>query len=210
MQFADPRARGAAYLILRHLYDGDIIEWPIPNDHPMRPIFAQLEAEGYVARWDRVWPLHDRYRLTEKGIATIEQVYRPAGAAAFFDDIRRRNLPPHERRAFLLQYGCDPMLWPLLHDPSTHWSTFGQSGARWHHYFWEDQMPPRRRRRPPGMKPGKMGGGGGGRGVRVRHVHHDHHHHLYQQPHHPHVHDLDREADVPGPTAPIAGDYDVS
>jgi len=205
MQFADPRARGAAYLILRHLYDGDIIEWPIPDDHPMRPIFAQLEAEGYVARWDRVWPLHDRYRLTEKGIATIEQVYRPAGAQAFFDDIRRRNMPPPQRRAFLQQQGLDAGLWPLLHDPSTHWSTFGQTGARWHHFFWEDQMPPRRRRRD---RPMKMGGGGGGRGPRVHHVVH---HVVHHRPiHHPHVHDLDREADVGGPIAPVTGDYDVS
>ena len=84
MQFADPRATATAYLILRHLYDGDIIEWPIPDDHPLREIFMQLEAQGYVARWDRVWPLHDRYRLTEKGISSIEAVYRPAGADAFF------------------------------------------------------------------------------------------------------------------------------
>jgi len=214
MQFADPRARGAAFLILRHLYDGDIIEWPIADDHPMRPIFAQLEAEGYVARWDRVWPLHDRYRLTEKGIATIEGVYRPAGAAAFFEDIRRRNMPPPQRRAFLQSQGLDPNLWPLLHDPSVHWTTFGQGGARGHHFFWEDQMPPRRRRRPaPGMN---VGGGGGGRGMRgggggVRH-HVVHHvvHHQHHQPHHPHVHDLDREAETGSPIAPTTGDYDVS
>jgi len=68
MPFADPRAAATAYLILRHLYDGDIIDWPSPDDHPLREVFAQLEAQGYVARWDRVWPLHDRYRLlTEKG-----------------------------------------------------------------------------------------------------------------------------------------------
>jgi hypothetical protein len=208
MQFADPRARGAAYLILRHLYDGDIIEWPIPDDHPMRPIFAQLEAEGYVARWDRVWPLHDRYRLTEKGIATIEAVYRPAGAPAFFDDIRRRNLPPVERRNMLLAQRLDPNLWPLLHDPSVHWTTFGTTGARWHQYFWEDQAPPRRRRRQPQMK---MGGGGGG--VRGGRVHHVVHHVVHHRPprHHPHVHDLDREADAAAPPiAPAAGDYDVS
>ena len=45
MQFADPRSTATAYLILRHLYDGDIIEWPIPDDHPQREIFAQLDVQ---------------------------------------------------------------------------------------------------------------------------------------------------------------------
>src|SRR5262249_44839569 len=115
MQFADAQSSSIAYLILRHLYDGDVIEWPIAEDHPQQPIFAALESHRYTARWDRVWPLHDRYRLTEKGIAMIEAVYRPAGAEAFFDDLRRRNLGPPERRAFLKSRGCDPTLWPLLH-----------------------------------------------------------------------------------------------
>ena len=201
MQFADPRATATAYLILRHLYDGDIIEWPIPDDHPQREIFAQLEAQGYVARWDRVWPLHDRYRLTERGISAIESVYRPAGAEAFFEDLRRRNLSPQDRRTFLQRHGLNPALWPLLHDPSTHWSTFHEVGARYHSYVWEDMQPPKR------VRPTKQkGGGGGGRPV---HPHH-HHDHDYDHRRAAHLLDLDREANDPGHTAPGTFDYDVS
>ena len=201
MQFADPRSTATAYLILRHLYDGDIIEWPIPDDHPQREIFAQLEAQGYVARWDRVWPLHDRYRLTERGISAIESVYRPAGAEAFFEDLRRRNLSPHDRRTFLQQHGLNPALWPLLHDPSTHWSTFHEVGARYHSYVWEDMQPPKR------VRPTKQKAGGGG----GRPVHHNHHHdHDYDHRRAAHLLDLDREANDPGHTAPGTFDYDVS
>ncbi|MBN9159421.1 MAG: hypothetical protein BGO98_38825 [Myxococcales bacterium 68-20] len=202
MQFADPRSTATAYLILRHLYDGDIIEWPIPDDHPQREIFAQLEAQGYVARWDRVWPLHDRYRLTERGIAAIESVYRPAGAEAFFEDLRRRNLSPQDRRMFLQQHGLNPALWPLLHDPSTHWSTFHEVGARYHSYVWEDMQPPKR------VRPTKLKRGGGG-GARPVH-HHHHHDHDYDQRRAAHLLDLDREANDPGHTAPGTFDYDVS
>jgi len=202
MQFADPRATATAYLILRHLYDGDIIEWPIADDVPEREVFAQLEAQGYVARWDRVWPLHDRYRLTERGIAAIEAVYRPAGAEAFFEDLRRRNLSPHDRRMFLKAQGLEPALWPLLHDPSTHWSTFSRLGARWHAYVWEEQQPPKRKR-PSKARP-QAGKGGAGRGVHHRHD---------EAPGHPivpYVVDLDREAHDAGHLAPSAHDYDVS
>ena len=209
MQFADPQATSTAYLILRHLYDGDIIEWPIADDHPQRAIFAGLEAQGYVARWDRVWPLHDRYRLTERGIAAIEAVYRPAGADAFFEDMRRQNLSPVDRRSWLQRLQLDPMLWPLLHDPSTHWSTYGTVPARYLSYVWEDQQPVRRRRPPPGP----AGRSGGVRGpVVIQNVHHHHHH---GRPHHdphlvPHLVDLDREAVDPAGIAPAGGDYDVS
>lgn len=204
MQFADPQATSIAYLILRHLYDGDIIEWPVPDDHPQREIFAGLEAQGYVARWDRVWPLSDRYRLTEKGIALIESVYRPAGAEAFMDDVRRQNLSPNDRRAYLASRRLDPVLWPLLHDPSVHWSTFGTTGSRYQAYIWEDQRPPKRRRPPPGQKPVKMGGGG-----RVAVVHHHHHHHHHGHRRDPHLVDLDREVDDAA-VAPVRPDYDVS
>ena len=130
MLIAEPQANAAAYLILRHLYDGDVIDWPIDDDHPLRMIFIALEEQGFVARWDRVWPLHDRFRLTERGIAAIEAVYQPAGAEAFFEELRRANLnPPSARRSYLQSRGLDPMLWPLLHDPSTHWSTFATVGA---------------------------------------------------------------------------------
>jgi hypothetical protein len=207
MQFADPQSVSTAYLILRHLYDGDIIEWPVPQDHPQCGIFAGLEQQGYVARWDRVWPLSDRYRLTEKGIATIEAVYRPAGSESFWDDLRRRNLPPADRRAYLQSQRLDPFLWPLLHDPSTHWSTFGSMGGRYTSYIWEDQRPPRllRSHRRKMMK----GGGGGGivRGPRV--VHHVVHHHHDPRPIH-HVDLDDRAGQDPGAIAPDRPDYDVS
>lgn len=146
MQFEDAQDLPAAYLILRHLYDGDVIEWPIAGDHPLHHVFGALEAQGYIARWDRVWPLHDRYRLTDKGIATIEGVYRPAGAEAIYHDIRNRNLAAAQRRAYLAQQGYDPVLWPLLHDPTTHWDMFHRDRGRYYDWFWEDQLPYRHRR----------------------------------------------------------------
>jgi hypothetical protein len=204
MQFADAQSTSTAYLILRHLYDGDIIEWPIADDHPQREIFAGLEAQGYVARWDRVWPLHDRYRLTEKGIATIEAVYRPAGAEAFFDELRGQNLNPEGRRAYLQSRQLDPILWPLLHDPSTHWSTYANVGARYQQYVWEDTRPARRRRPPANQKQSVQ------KVVQVRNVHHHHHHVQVRHPHRdPHLVDLDREVD-PAAALPTGTDYDVS
>ncbi len=205
MQLPDAQSVSIAYLVLRHLYDGDVIEWPLDDDHPQRPIFAALEVQGYVARWDRIWPLHDRYRLTERGIAAIEAVYRPAGAEAFFDDLRKRNLSPPNRRAHLQARQLDPTLWPLLHDPSTHWSTFLTTPARYLGYVWEDSRPPKRTRPPPVARGGGGVRGGGGRGVVV------HHHHHHQHGHHrdPNLVDLDREVDdVPGAVQP--SDYDVS
>lgn len=195
MQFADPQATSTAYLVLRHLYDGDVIEWPIADDHPQREIFAGLEAQGYVARWDRVWPLHDRYRLTEQGIAAIEAVYRPAGADAFFGELRQQNLSPNDRRAWLEQRGCSPVLWPLLHDPSTHWSTYATHGAPYQQYVWEDSRPARRKRPPAG----KQILGGNVRPVQV--VHHQRHHHNV---------DLDSEAEGIAGIGPATTDYDVS
>ncbi len=203
MQFADPSAGATAYLILRHLYDGDVIEWPIADDHPLRGVFAQLEAEGYVARWDRVWPLHDRYRLTEKGIATIEAVYRPAGSEAFFDELRRANLNPAGRRGYLQTRGFDPNLWPLLHDPSTHWSTYQQTGARYHAYVWEDHRPARPRR-----PPANAGKGQGGVSRVIHHHHDDDYFRRNQQV--PYLVDLDRPNDNEPLASPATPDYDVS
>lgn len=142
MQFGDPQDQSTAYLILRHLYDGEVIEWPIGDDHPLRHVFAALEVQGYVARWDRMWPLRDRYRLTELGIATIEAVYRPAGAQDFYADLRQRNLNAVDRRAYLQRHGFDPVLWPLLHDPSTHWDRYRDEGGGYYDWFWEDVAPP--------------------------------------------------------------------
>jgi hypothetical protein len=203
MQFADPHATSTAFLILRHLYDGDIIEWPIADDHPQREVFVGLESQGYVARWDRIWPLQDRYRLTEKGIAAIEAVYRPAGADTFFEELRRQNLHPDQRRAYLVSRQLDPVLWPLLHDPSTHWSTYRTMPSRYQSYVWEDQMPARRRRQRANVKPT------GPRAGAARVVHHVHHEPIHRSRHH-HLVDLDREAEDTGGLAPAASDYDVS
>jgi len=146
MPLTDPSSRAVGYLVLRHLYDGDVIEWPIEDDHPLCHVFAELEAQGLIARWDRIWPLQDRYRLTENGIAAIEAVYRPEGAEAFYNELRQRNLNPQDRRAFIASRGLDPILWPVLHDPWTHWSTFQELGAPYYTYVWEDQKPLRRTR----------------------------------------------------------------
>jgi hypothetical protein len=147
VQLADPQAQSVAYLILRDLYNGDVIDWPIADDHPLHGVFAALEEQKLIARWDRMWPRRDRYRLTEAGIATLEAVYRPDGAEQVFDELRRQGLAPEARRAHLAARGLDPTVWPLLHDPSTHWETFRTDGGRWLAYVWEDQRPPRRTRR---------------------------------------------------------------
>ena len=217
MPFSNPRSAATSYLILRHLYDGDIIEWPIADDHPLRSIFEALEAQGLVARWDRIWPLSDRYRLTERGIAAIEAVYRPSGAEAFFAEVRARNLPPAERRAFVASRGLDPVVWPLLHDPHTHWSNVGEFQGQYYGYLWEDQRPPGRRKPTPPQKPKpapkpkpqksvQRGGGG----VRMPRVGHHHHHHRHGPHHDPTIVDLDDEAADPSYVAPVPGDYDVS
>jgi hypothetical protein len=191
MLFADPRANAIGYLILRHLYDGDVIDWPVPDEHPQRDVFATLEASGFIARWDRTWPLHDRYRLTEQGIAAIEAVYRPAGADAFFADLRRRDLPPAERRAFLQAHGLDPALWPVLHDPSAHWSTLDTIAAPYQAYVWEDSRPMKRRRRDGAKGPSRSGPAHPRRPVGPKLV------------------DLDREP-LPELVGPYTPDYDVS
>lgn len=197
MQFADPKQRANAYLILRHLYDGDVIEWPVEDDHALKPVFDALEQQGYVARWDRVWPLHDRYRLTEQGIAAIEAVYKPAGADQTWNELRGRNLPPEQRRTYLVDHGYDPYLWPVIHDPSTSWDTYYDEPSFYSSYIWEDNQ-----------------------GYRHRHHHHHHHHHTPEPVVEdvpvataPYVMDLDREASAAadaGVAAPLTSDYDVS
>lgn len=207
MQFEDPQERSNAYLILRHLYDGDVIEWPIADDHPLRHIFVALETQGYLARWDRMWPLHDRYRLTDKGIATIEAAYRPAGAEAIYNDVRSRNLTAAQRRAYLQQQGYDPMLWPLLHDPSTHWDMYRRDRGRYHDWFWDDQGS--YEYRPDDGSPGYL---------RDPNLDDPADSQPPQPPQSavPYVVDLDREANASGTAAAVAGaeaalaDHDVS
>ncbi|HEX4422506.1 MAG TPA: hypothetical protein VH165_31545 [Kofleriaceae bacterium] len=194
MQFEDPQEQSTAYLILRHIYDGDVIEWPIADDHPLRHIFVAMEQQGYVARWDRVWPLHDRYRLTDKGIAAIEAVYKPGEAEAVMNDLRSQNLGPVQRRAYLSSRGYNPGLWPLLHDPSSSWDNYGYGygHSRYHDWFWEDQQPYRYRR---------SGAYTPDADVPDLQVPDD------PQPQQTSVVDLDREAQS---SAPASGDYDVS
>jgi len=135
----DDRIR--ALLILRQLHDGDVIDYPIPDDSPWKRFFEELVSQGLIARWDRVWPLHDRYRLTEPGVATIGKLYRPAEAESVFADLRRRDLAPEARPSFLRNLGHDPLLWPALHDPHTHWMTWGEERGPYSRYVWA---------RPPG------------------------------------------------------------
>ena len=194
MQFAAPEDRAQAYLILRHLYDGDVIEWPIADDHPLRAIFESLEQQGEIARWDRTWPRHDRYRLTERGIATIEAVYRPAGADAIWNTLRTRNLPPRQRRSYLEDQGYDPLIWALLHDPSTHWDAYRTDHSRYVDYLWEND---RRRSREEADEADRV---------------------AVLDPHAPkkvvapYVVDLDTEAQTDGDGGPLLerNDYDVS
>lgn len=141
MPFSNAQNAAVSFLVLRHLYDGDVIEWPLDQGHPLRALFTLLETQGYVARWDRMWPLADRYRLSEKGIKLIESAYRPKDAEALFQQIKARNLVPEQRRAFLGSMQLDPWVWPLLHDPYTHWSTWIEVHGAWHDYIWEDLLP---------------------------------------------------------------------
>ena len=206
MALTDPASRAVGYLILRHLYDGDIIEWPIPDDHPQRPVFEDLEEQGFIARWDRVWPLHDRYRLTERGIAALEAVYRPNGAGDFYNELRQRALSPPDRRAYIASRGLDPFLWPLLHDPWTHWSTFTDQGASYSTYVWEDQRPPRRTRHQRNMaQPLHLGHSEVDRDDLERDPLYEGNDLLPVA-----LVDLDNEADDFGHHAPEHGDYDVS
>lgn len=159
MQFADPQELSTAYLILRDLYNGEVIDWPIADDHPLHRVFTTLEGQRLIARWDRMWPRRDRYRLTEAGIAAIEAAYRPEGAEQVFEELRGQELAPQDRRAYLAARGLDPTVWPLLHDPSTHWETYRTDGGRWLNYVWEDQRPAKRKRRPaPAAQTGAQAG----------------------------------------------------
>ena len=48
MPFSTPRSAAMSYLVLRHLYEGDVIEWPLASDHPQKPLFDGLESQGFV------------------------------------------------------------------------------------------------------------------------------------------------------------------
>lgn len=188
MPFSSPRNAAISYLVLRDLSDGDIIEWPLPPDHPLKALFDGLESGGFIARWDRIWPLSDRYRLTEKGIAALEALYRPAGAEAFFESLRARNIPAVERRAELERAQLHPVIWPILHDPHTHWSTVDQDQGRYYRFFWEDQSPLRRNPAPPNRPAVAYPAGAPARAAAYPH---------HPSPVHGTLFDLDREARDP-------------
>lgn len=130
-------------LVLRHLYDGDVVDWPLPDEHPERGVFDDLEARGWIARWDRIWPLRDRYRLTDAGIAEIERWYRPDAAEAA--RARMGAVPADERRRWLEEQGYDADIWPALHDPYTHWSSFRYDRGPAHRWLWQAPSTPLRR-----------------------------------------------------------------
>lgn len=152
-----------ALLVMRHLYDGDAIDWPLASDHPKYPIFQQLESLGYIARWDRIWPLHDRYRLTEKGIREIEQHYRPADADRIFQQMRQSGARSAKARQTLLRnQGVDPWHWTVLHDPYTHWSTWDTDSGSYYRQVWHD--PPKRHRSTQEQDPSLINEDTAGRG----------------------------------------------
>lgn len=129
-------------LVLRHLYDGEVIDYPLPPNHPHAAVFERLVREGLINRWDRTWPLHDRYRLTDRGIARIETVYHPDEAEKLFQDMQQRNLRPSERRRELQQRGYDPLYWSTVHDPYTHWSTWDDDPGPYYRTVLADDPPP--------------------------------------------------------------------
>ena len=138
MPFSSPERAALSYLILRQLYDGDVLDWPVGDEHPLAEVFAALEGQGYLGRWRRIWPLRDRYRLTEKGISAIEAVYRPGEAEAVWQRLRAER--PAGRRSVLRSGRYDPRLWPVLHDPHTHWSNWPHFRGPWYDFVWEDEL----------------------------------------------------------------------
>lgn len=142
------RLRGL--LILRHLADGDAIDYPVPDDHPHARVFKELEAEGWVARWDRWWPMADRYRLTEKGQERVQKLYQPDVFEKLYEKMQTQDLSPADRRAFLRAEGIDPEVAPALHDPSVDWTSWSDDdpGPYWA-YVWEGKTPSGRPRKEP-------------------------------------------------------------
>ena len=99
MMFSNHRDSVTGLLILRHLHTGNVIDHPAPEALPQARILKILEENGLIERWNRVWPMTDRYRLTEKGAQVIQGAFRPEGAEAIFQQLRSRNLPPPPAQA---------------------------------------------------------------------------------------------------------------
>ena len=58
-----------------------------------------------------------------------------------YNDVRGRKLGASQRRTYLAQRGYDPVLWPLLHDPTTRWDMWPYDRGGYYDWFWEDQLP---------------------------------------------------------------------
>jgi pentatricopeptide repeat protein len=125
-------------LILRHLHDGEEIDYPIPEDHRYRAVFEELETRGLIERWDRIWPLHDRYRLTPRGMAGIVAVRRPEEADQLFEEMHERGLAPRERHEYLIQHGYDPAVWSAVNDTSVTWTDWESDPGEYWRYVCEE------------------------------------------------------------------------
>jgi hypothetical protein len=128
-------------VVLRFLHDGEIVDYPIRDDDDLRAVFDVLEREGYLARWNRTWPLNDRYRLTEAGIAEIEKYYRPGPAENAHREMRERGLAPGDRQRWLRERGHDPFLWALLNDPYIDWRSWWSHPGPYARYVFEQAAP---------------------------------------------------------------------
>jgi hypothetical protein len=119
----DTSERAIRLLIMRALLDGDVIDYPIAADHRKHGLFSALEAEGLIARWDRMWPLHDRYRLTERGTSLIQRLQDP-DAQDFFERLKEQGLSPAARRKELRSRNLDPFDYSVVNDPYSSWETW--------------------------------------------------------------------------------------
>jgi hypothetical protein len=145
--FTNTRDTTLGMLILRHLHEGDVIDYPVDSDIPQAYIFRALETSGYIERWHRIWPLHDRYRITPQGLAALQKVYQPESAQATLAQLGAQAQNPYARRQLIQGRGVDPALWGALHDPHTHWMTFHQYPGPYHRYLYADRYERRYERR---------------------------------------------------------------
>lgn len=134
-------------LILRHLHDGGVIDYPLRDDHPAASAMAALMSRGLVAMWDRIWPLHDRYRLTPAGMEWIEATYRPGRAEAVFQELRAAGIPVEARGRWLEERGHDPLRWPAVHDPYVNWDSWTDDPGVWFLYVHDAHAQLREQRR---------------------------------------------------------------
>lgn len=194
MMFSTHRESVIGLLVLRHLHTGNVIDYPAPESLPQIKILKTLEDNGFIERWNRLWPLADRYRLTAKGVQAIQAAYRPDNAEAVLQQLRARNLAPSARPQALRALGYDPNYWPILHDPHTHWMTWPELIGPYQRYIWEPELPRVQAPRPaaqarPGAprqarpRPAPRRQGGFSPSPSHYHQHHIHHHHVHEIEH---------------------------